>query len=126
MHRCDSRFVGLIILLCIVCKNMWGYIEFKYINLSKKVRLQNLRAISTSAYILHYILVAWLYKAAITWDILRSWTGIDLDKLVGSKINTPENAILMCRDQHLDFGRYKWYLDKDAVCCLLDSSFLTK
>jgi len=66
------------------------------------------------------------HKAAITWDMLQSWTGIDLDKLVGSKINSPENAILMCRDQHLDFGHYKWYLDKDAVCCLLDLSFLTK
>ena len=66
------------------------------------------------------------YKTAITWDMLRSWTGIDLDKLVRSKINTPENAILMCREQHLGFGRFKWYLDKDAVCCLLDSLFLTK
>ncbi|KAL9708594.1 hypothetical protein Ac2012v2_008139 [Leucoagaricus gongylophorus] len=55
-----------------------------------------------------------LREAAITWDMLRSWTGIDLGKLVGSKINTPENTILMCRDQHLDFGRYRWYLDKDA------------
>ncbi|KAL9710821.1 hypothetical protein Ac2012v2_006359 [Leucoagaricus gongylophorus] len=55
-----------------------------------------------------------LHKTAITWDMLRSWTGIDLDKLVRSKINTPENAILMCREQHLGFGRFKWYLDKDA------------
>ena len=66
------------------------------------------------------------HKAAVTWDMLRSWTGIDLDKLVGSKINTPENAILMCREQHLSFGRFKWYLDKDAVCCLFDSLFLTE
>ena len=66
------------------------------------------------------------HKTAITWDMLRSWTGIDLDKLVGSKINTPENAILMCCEQHLDFGRFEWYLDKDAVCCLLDSLFLTE
>ncbi|KAL9710801.1 hypothetical protein Ac2012v2_006338 [Leucoagaricus gongylophorus] len=54
------------------------------------------------------------HKTAITWDMLRSWTGIDLDKLVRSKINTPENAILMCCEQHLDFGRFEWYLDKDA------------
>jgi len=60
------------------------------------------------------------YKAAIT------WTGIDLDKLVRLKINTLENVILICHDQHLDFGHYRWYLDKDAVCCLLDSLFLTK
>ncbi|KAL9709395.1 hypothetical protein Ac2012v2_007131 [Leucoagaricus gongylophorus] len=55
-----------------------------------------------------------LHEAAITWDMLRSWTGIDLGKLVGSKINTPENTILMCYDQHLDFGRYRWYLDKNT------------
>ena len=36
------------------------------------------------------------HKATITWDIMRSWTGIDLDKLVGSKKNILENAILMC------------------------------
>jgi len=66
------------------------------------------------------------YKAAITWNMLQSWTGIDLDKLVRSKINTLENVILICHDQHLDFGHYRWYLDKDAVCCLLDSLFLTK
>ena len=66
------------------------------------------------------------HEAAITWDMLRSWTGINLGKLVGSKINTLENTILMCRDQHLDFGHYRWYLDKDTVCCLLDSLFLPK
>ena len=54
---------------------------------------------------------------ASTWDMLQSWTGIDLGKLVESRLNTPENAILMCRTQHLDFGRYEWYLDKNAVCC---------
>jgi len=65
------------------------------------------------------------HKTAITWDMLRSWTGIDLDKHVRSKINTPENAILMCHEQHLGFGCFKWYHDKDAVYCLLDSLFLT-
>jgi len=66
------------------------------------------------------------HKTAITWDMLQSWTGIDLDKLVRSKINTLENAILMCHEQHLGFGHFKWYLDKDVVCCLLESLFLTK
>ena len=66
------------------------------------------------------------HEAAITWDMLRSWTGIDLGKLVGSKINTPENTILMCYDQHLDFGRYRWYLDKNTVCSLLDLLYLPK
>ncbi|KAL9708936.1 hypothetical protein Ac2012v2_007752 [Leucoagaricus gongylophorus] len=54
-----------------------------------------------------------LHRAS-TWDMLQSWTGIDLGKLVESRLNTPENAILMCRTQHLDFGRYEWYLDKNA------------
>ena len=61
------------------------------------------------------------HKAIITWDMLRSWTGINLDKLVRSKINTLENAILMCCEQHIDFGHFKWYLNKDIVCCLLNS-----
>jgi len=66
------------------------------------------------------------HKTAITWDMLRSWTGIDLDKLVRSKINTPENAILIYCEQHLGFGCFKWYLNKNAVCCLLESLFLTE
>ena len=65
------------------------------------------------------------HKTAIIWDMLQSWTGIDLDKLVRSKINTLENAILMCCKQHLSFGHFKWYHDKDVVCCLLDSLFFT-
>jgi len=50
--------------------------------------------------------------------MLRSWTEIDVKKLAGSKINSPENAILMTYDQHKEFGRFRWYLDKDAVSCL--------
>ena len=47
--------------------------------------------------------------------MLRSWTGIDVTKLAGSKINSPENAILMTSDEHKSFGRFRWYLDKEAV-----------
>ncbi|KAJ7053913.1 hypothetical protein C8F01DRAFT_1165290 [Mycena amicta] len=52
--------------------------------------------------------------AATTWDMLRSWTKIDLDTLVGSKINSPENGIFMTRDDHDDFRAFKFYLDKSA------------
>ena len=41
------------------------------------------------------------HKATITWDMMRSWTGINLDKLVGSKTNILENAILMCCESNI-------------------------
>ena len=53
--------------------------------------------------------------AAITWDMLRSWTRIDFETLIGSKINSPTNAIYMSKQEHFLFGRFDFYLDKDAV-----------
>jgi hypothetical protein len=50
--------------------------------------------------------------------MLRSWTGIDFMKPVGSNINSPENAIYMTSDEHDLFGRFEFYLDKEAVSSL--------
>jgi hypothetical protein len=47
--------------------------------------------------------------------MLRSWTRIDFMALVGSNINSPTNAIYMTIMEHLAFGKFKFYLDKDAV-----------
>ncbi|KAJ7799932.1 hypothetical protein B0H14DRAFT_3885845 [Mycena olivaceomarginata] len=44
--------------------------------------------------------------AARTWDMLQSWTNVDFRKLVGSKINSPANAIFMTAEEHHSFGRY--------------------
>jgi len=57
--------------------------------------------------------------------MLRSWTGIDVAKAAGSKINAPENAILMTSGEHKGFGRFLWYLDKDAVSCLFNLFYLS-
>ena len=65
------------------------------------------------------------HNAAIAWDMLRSWTGIDVAKAAGSKINAPENAILMTSGEHKGFGRFLWYLDKDAVSCLFNLFYLS-
>ncbi|KAJ6609733.1 hypothetical protein B0H10DRAFT_1652538, partial [Mycena sp. CBHHK59/15] len=56
--------------------------------------------------------------AARTWDMLQSWTNLDLRKLVGSDINSPTNAIFMSADEHYSFGRFHFYLDERAVCLL--------
>jgi hypothetical protein len=53
--------------------------------------------------------------AARTWDMLRSWTQIDLMALVGSNINSPTNAIYMTMMEHIAFGQFQFYLDKDTV-----------
>ena len=53
--------------------------------------------------------------AANTWDMLRSWTRLDFETLIGSKINSPANAMYMTKQEHVFFGRFKFYLDKDAV-----------
>ncbi|KAJ6621954.1 hypothetical protein B0H10DRAFT_2214770 [Mycena sp. CBHHK59/15] len=52
--------------------------------------------------------------AARTWDMLQSWTNLDLRKLVGSDINSPTNAIFMSADEHYSFGRFHFYLDERA------------
>ena len=53
--------------------------------------------------------------AAITWDMLRSWTQIDFETLIGSKLNSPTNAIYMSKQEHFLFGHFDFYLDRDAV-----------
>ncbi|KAH9171032.1 hypothetical protein EDB89DRAFT_1973706 [Lactarius sanguifluus] len=53
-------------------------------------------------------------NAARTWDMLPSWTRIDLKTLVGSNINSPTNAIYMTVTEHTRFGRFEFYLDKEA------------
>ena len=53
--------------------------------------------------------------AARTWDMLQSWTRIDFRTLTESDINSPTNAIYMAKAEHVAFGRFKFYLDKEAV-----------
>ncbi|KAH9046948.1 hypothetical protein EDB83DRAFT_2403959 [Lactarius deliciosus] len=50
-------------------------------------------------------------SAARTWDMLQSWTRINF---VGSNINSPTNAIYMTVTEHTRFGRFQFYLDKEA------------
>ncbi|KAJ6530738.1 hypothetical protein B0H19DRAFT_1191955 [Mycena capillaripes] len=52
--------------------------------------------------------------AANTWDILQSWTQIDLRGLTGPNITSPPNGIYMTSDDHDYFGAFKFYLDKSA------------
>ena len=47
--------------------------------------------------------------------MLQSWTRVDFMTLVGPNINFPANAIYMTREEHGIFGKFKFYLDKDAV-----------
>lgn len=53
--------------------------------------------------------------AATTWDMLQSWTNLDITQLTGHKINTPENVIYMTHTEHLAFGAFRFYFDADAV-----------
>jgi hypothetical protein len=47
--------------------------------------------------------------------MLGSWTQIDFETLVGPNINSPKNAIYMTKTKYVAFGRFKFYLDKEAV-----------
>ncbi len=47
--------------------------------------------------------------------MLRSWTEIDFETLVGPNINSPTNAIYMTKVEHASFGHFKFYLDKEEV-----------
>ncbi|KAH8995218.1 hypothetical protein EDB86DRAFT_2922821 [Lactarius hatsudake] len=53
-------------------------------------------------------------SAARTWDMLQSWTQINFKTLIGSNINSPTNAIYMTKVEHTNFGRFDFYLDKEA------------
>ena len=53
--------------------------------------------------------------AAVAWDMLRSWTRIDFETLIGSKINSPTNAVYMSMQEHFLFRLFEFYLDKDVV-----------
>ncbi|KIM47112.1 hypothetical protein M413DRAFT_422839 [Hebeloma cylindrosporum] len=50
----------------------------------------------------------------IRYDMLQSWTQIDLQSLAGTKINSPANAILLSSLEHEAFRKFNIYLDKDA------------
>jgi len=47
--------------------------------------------------------------------MLHSLTGIDINDLVGAKINSPENRIYMNHTDHLKFRSFLFYFDKDEV-----------
>ncbi|KAJ7100639.1 hypothetical protein B0H15DRAFT_769959, partial [Mycena belliarum] len=54
-----------------------------------------------------------LKDPARTWDILQSWTQIH--QPVGLKITSLRNAIFMTSEDHLQFGTFKFYLEKATV-----------
>jgi hypothetical protein len=51
-------------------------------------------------------------KAARTWDMLRMWTDIDIDKLTSEKINSPANAIFMTENEHISFGNFNFIFEE--------------
>lgn len=54
-------------------------------------------------------------NAALTWDMLQSWTQIDFRTLDGSTINSPANTIYMTREEYDSFGSFSFYFDEEAV-----------
>jgi hypothetical protein len=63
--------------------------------------------------------------AVRTWDMLRSWTGIDFMTPVGSNINSPANAIYMTSDEHGLFRRFEFYLEAVSSLFVLFIQCLT-
>lgn len=56
--------------------------------------------------------------------MLKAWTRIDLEELVGDKIMKPENAIFMTTAEHQRFGQFAFYLDRDAVSSTIPQTAL--
>ncbi|KAK7032034.1 hypothetical protein VNI00_013402 [Paramarasmius palmivorus] len=52
-----------------------------------------------------------LSDMSITWDMLRSWTSLDIETLAGAKINDSTNAICMELSTHVAFGNFSFYFD---------------
>lgn len=53
--------------------------------------------------------------AARTRDMLQSWTRMDIGAHTGPDIDSLKNAIYMTTDEHTQFRRFGFYLDKQAV-----------
>ncbi|EGO02394.1 hypothetical protein SERLA73DRAFT_178312 [Serpula lacrymans var. lacrymans S7.3] len=64
-----------------------------------------------------------LTDAVRTWEMLQSWTQINIQKIDESGVSSPANAIYMTTTEHASFGRYSIYLDKEAVSHLRDDPF---
>lgn len=57
----------------------------------------------------------WQINAPRTLEMLRSWTQIDFTTLLESDIDSPANSIYMTTIEHLAFGNFDFYFDKEAV-----------
>lgn len=50
-------------------------------------------------------------KAVITWDMLRSWSSFDIEKLAGRKINGAANGVLLRSDLDSTFEDFIWWFE---------------
>ncbi|GJJ15819.1 hypothetical protein Clacol_010097 [Clathrus columnatus] len=50
-------------------------------------------------------------KAAITWTLLKHWTGFDIQQLVGEGLNDASNGILMGSELHGRFGAFLMHFE---------------
>jgi len=49
--------------------------------------------------------------SAVTWLMIKNWTGVSIQSLIGEGINDATNAILMCRNGHDLFGEFSLYFE---------------
>ncbi|KAH7920222.1 hypothetical protein BV22DRAFT_1133239 [Leucogyrophana mollusca] len=49
-------------------------------------------------------------SSARTWDILKNWASIDVQRLAGQRINDPSNALTLTHEIHTFYGKFAWCL----------------
>ncbi|KIJ53448.1 hypothetical protein M422DRAFT_25327, partial [Sphaerobolus stellatus SS14] len=64
-------------------------------------------------------------KSGVTWVMIKHWTAVSIQGLIGEGINEPSNAILFCPNGHVSFGDFSVYFEPTEVqhCYVTRSDF---
>ncbi|KIJ36880.1 hypothetical protein M422DRAFT_34049, partial [Sphaerobolus stellatus SS14] len=64
-----------------------------------------------------------ILESAVTWVMIKHWTAISIQELIGEGINEPANAILFCANGHKQFGDFSVHFEPtDVEHCYVTSS----
>jgi len=50
--------------------------------------------------------------------MIKNWTSVSIQKLIGNGINDPTNAILFCRNGHDYFGNFSLFFEPTVSDCI--------
>ncbi|KAF8529181.1 hypothetical protein BU17DRAFT_80370 [Hysterangium stoloniferum] len=67
-----------------------------------------------------------LHSSAMTWVMIKNWTSVSIQGLMGVGINNPSNGILFCPNGHQLFGNFRfWFEPTEGQHCYVVTSRFT-